>query len=245
MSPQHAQSLGLGQPVPKHIQIREYVRALIDGALPGTPVPSEKVLMDRFGVARMTVRQGLTGLVNEGLIETVRGRGTFVADRRLRIAASLNSYTVEMRNRGLVPESQTLFAQLKVSGEGVAHALELEPGRRVVHWRRLRFANRDPMCIEDAYFSERLMPGFLSQPLPGSLYAELEKHDYVLTGDEDAVEAAIPSASDAHLLELDGSKAVLRVARRAYAGQRAVVVSRSIYRADRYVFLRPLHEVGT
>src|SRR4051812_9985426 len=65
--------------VHKHVQVREYVRELIAGSEPGDPAPSERELVQHFGVARMTVRQALDALVAEGLLERVPGRGTFVA----------------------------------------------------------------------------------------------------------------------------------------------------------------------
>ena len=74
--------------VHKHVQVREYVRSLIGGAQPGTPAPSERELVQLFGVARMTVRQALDALVAEGLLERIPGRGTFVADTRRRPRAA-------------------------------------------------------------------------------------------------------------------------------------------------------------
>ena len=56
---------GAGSAVHKHVQVREYVRALVEGADPGTPAPSERELVQYFGVARMTVRQALDALVTE------------------------------------------------------------------------------------------------------------------------------------------------------------------------------------
>src|SRR3954467_1912225 len=67
----------------KHVQVREYVRGLIQGADPGSPAPSERELVQHFGVARMTVRQALDALVSEGLLERVPGRGTFVARAKI------------------------------------------------------------------------------------------------------------------------------------------------------------------
>ena len=66
----------------KHVQVREYVRSLVAGAAPGSPAPSERELVHRFGVARMTVRQAMDALVVEGLLERIPGRGTFVARPR-------------------------------------------------------------------------------------------------------------------------------------------------------------------
>ena len=66
----------------KHVQVREYVRNLVTGAAPGSPAPSERELVQHFGVARMTVRQAMDALVVEGLLERIPGRGTFVARPR-------------------------------------------------------------------------------------------------------------------------------------------------------------------
>ena len=50
----------------KHVQVREHVRSLIEKQPPGSAAPSERELVARFGVARMTVRQALDALVAEG-----------------------------------------------------------------------------------------------------------------------------------------------------------------------------------
>src|SRR3954464_14403077 len=92
----------------KHVQVREYVRTLVTGSAPGSPAPSERELVHRFGVARMTVRQAMDALVVEGLLERIPGRGTFVARPR-RPSTRLLSYTEEMARRGMLAESQTLL----------------------------------------------------------------------------------------------------------------------------------------
>src|SRR5207237_9787694 len=113
----------------------------IQGAQPGSPAPSERELVQHFGVARMTVRQALDALVAEGLLERVPGRGTFVARARLDVQVRLSSYTEEMVRRGLKPSSRTLLARMESAGPGVARALALAGGEPVVHWQRLRLAD--------------------------------------------------------------------------------------------------------
>ena len=65
-------------PTLKHVQVREYVRGLVHDLPEGAPAPSERGLMQQFGVARMTVRQAIDALVSEGLLERAPARGTFV-----------------------------------------------------------------------------------------------------------------------------------------------------------------------
>ncbi len=217
----------------KHVQVREYVRELVGSAEPGTPAPSERELVQLFGVARMTVRQAMDTLVAEGLLERIPGRGTFVAKPRNEVGRLL-SYTAEMQRRGLHSESQTILARREQAGPGVARALELTEGDAVIHWKRLRRADGQPMCIEDAYLNEVLLPGFLQSGMPTSLYQALAMRGLRPTWAEDSVTADVPTADEAQALEIEMGTPVLRVARRAVADDRVVEVSRSVYRSDRF-----------
>jgi GntR family transcriptional regulator len=224
---------GVERPVLKHIQVREYVRELIEGCGPGTPAPSERELVQRFGVARMTVRQAMDALVGEGLLERVPGRGTFVAEPRTQ-PGRLLSFSEEMGRRGLLAESQTLIARREKAGPGVARALQLTEGDPVIHWKRLRRADGIPMCLEDAYLSEILLPGFLQSGMPTSLYDALGARGLRPTWAEDSITADLAAPDEAELLEIPMGGSCLRVSRRALTNERPVEVSRSVFRADRY-----------
>ncbi|WP_232680613.1 GntR family transcriptional regulator [Nocardioides sp. R-C-SC26] len=217
----------------KHVAVREYVRGLVAGHAPGSPAPSERELVQRFGVARMTVRQALDALVTEGLLERIPGRGTFVARPR-RIATPITSYSEEMTRRGMLAESQTLLVRREHAGPGVARAFNLTEGDAVVHWRRLRRADGQPLCIEDAYLNEVLLPGFLHAAMPTSLYDDLAARGLRPTWAEDSISADVATEEEAELLEVVPATVVLRHSRRGLVGDRVVEVSRSVYRADRY-----------
>lgn len=217
----------------KHVAVREYVRDLVMGAEPGTPAPSERELVQRFGVARMTVRQAMDALVGEGLLERIPGRGTFVAEPRGQVGR-LTGFTEDMTRRGLLAESQTLIARREKAGPGVSRALQLTEGDPVVHWKRLRRADGVPMCIEDAYLSEILLPGFLQTGMPTSLYDALDRRGLRPTWAEDSLQADVANAEEAELLEIANAGPVLRIARRAMAQEKVIEVSKSTYRGDRF-----------
>ena len=215
----------------KHIQVREYVRALLVGREPGSAAPSERELVQRFGVARMTVRQALDALVSEGLLVRVPGRGTFVAQPNTR-PGKLLSFTEEMKLRGMLPESQTLIARREKAGPGVARALSLTEGDPVIHWKRLRRADSTPICVEDAYLSEVLLPGFLQSGMPTSLYDALEARGLRPSWAEDSVSADAAAVEEAAQLEIKAGTPVLRVSRRALVDDKPVEVSRAVFRSD-------------
>ncbi len=217
----------------KHVQVREYVRTLVEGLEPGAPAPSERELVTRFGVARMTVRQAMDALVSEGLLERMPGKGTFVARPRRGVQMPI-SFSEEMQRRGLQPESQTLLCRLEQAGPGVSRALGITEGDAVLHWRRLRRADGGPICVQDSFLNEVLLPGFHEKHMPTSLFDALSLRGLRPTWCEDAISAGVATPEESELLEIDEGAAVLRVSRRGVCGEVTVEVSRSSYRADRF-----------
>jgi LacI family transcriptional regulator len=80
------QQIDRRSPVPLHHQVTSALRAELGrGAWePGTLIPSERELCQRFGVSSITVRRALRDLVQDGLIYRETGVGTFVAQTRRR-----------------------------------------------------------------------------------------------------------------------------------------------------------------
>lgn len=219
----------------KHVRIREYVRDLCADASPGDPTPSERELVQQFGVARMTVRQALDTLVAEGLLERVPGRGTFVA-RPKRSVGLLLSFSEEMARRGHLAESTTMLAQMEPAGARLARTLGIPQGDPVVHWRRLRRTEGQVVGIQDHFFLPSTLPGFLDQPMPTSFYDALS-----LRGDrpiwaDDQVVGDVATQDEATTLELTPGAPVLRINRRGLTTRAVIEATRMVFRADRFVF---------
>lgn len=217
----------------KHVAVREYVRTLVQDLPPGSPAPSERDLVQRFGVARMTVRQALQGLVDQGLLERVPGRGTFVAkpgDTDTRVLG----FTDEMQARGRIAESQSLLLRRERIGPGMARALGMTEGDPVIHWQRLRRVDGVPMCLQSTYLPEVLLPGFLTSSMPTSLYADLAARGLRPNWAEDAIRPHVASEMEAQMLELPDGAAVLRIERRAVKDAQVVELSRSLRCTDRF-----------
>ena len=70
--------------MPIYLQLREIVRSKIEEGeyLPGTAIPSENKLAETFGINRLTVRNAVDALVNEGLLHRVQGKGVFVVGNK-------------------------------------------------------------------------------------------------------------------------------------------------------------------
>jgi GntR family transcriptional regulator len=219
----------------KRAQVRSILEQLIDNELnPGDAIPSERALVTRLGVSRVTVRQAIADLVEQGVLERVHGKGTYVTGPQVDSRLHLTSFTREMRDRGLVPATVVLSASEEPADDDVSYALRIRPGRPVVRVERLRTADGTPMAYEVGYYPSMLFPGLLQQELNSLYDVFASEYGVVVTSGEQTVRA---ESADAHQARILGSakRAPLLVQERVtYAGDRVIELSTSWYRADRY-----------
>ncbi|MFZ7086523.1 GntR family transcriptional regulator [Curtobacterium sp. RRHDQ10] len=222
--------------VPKHEQLRLILLELATAELqPGAAIPSERQLIQAYGVSRITVRQALGQLVNEGYLTRVRGKGTFVAHRPVQSTLHLASFTEEMRALGHVPATVVLVREEAVPPADTIAALRLADGDSAFHVKRLRLADGVPVSIDDAWFVRSAMPGLLDHDLSGSIYS-LAAGEYgtPIVRAQQTV-AADPATDDvATLLGTRTGSPVLVFDRVSFSETTAVEHTRSWYRSDRY-----------
>jgi GntR family transcriptional regulator len=224
-------------PVPVYVQIADAIRSMIHaGKLgPDSILPPSKILCQRFGITRMTLRQAYARLERDGLLEAQRGRGTFV--RRPRIERALShmiGFSEEMLASGKTPSSKVLAfeqapaegAALQFLGEGRLHRIE-----------RLRLADGVPIAIEEVRIPVSLCPGLERFDLAASsLYILLER-EYGLRFDrcEQMVAAAIPDRRQRLALQIRTNVALLVITRHSYTKSgRPATYGTTSYRGDLY-----------
>ena len=228
-------------PIPIYIQIEEQLKQQIQqGDFPvGTAISSERELTERFDVSRMTVRQAITNLVNEGLLYREKGRGTFVASPKVEQPLNgLTSFTEDMMARGMVPSSKMINFEILEPDSDIAVALQLAQGDKVYFVERIRFADDKPMAIERTYLPVERFPDLDQNSFKGSLYAMIEKDQQLtISRATQLMEAGLVKKEDADLLHIKPPAAILMIERISYlAGEMPFEVVRSTYRADRYKF---------
>jgi GntR family transcriptional regulator len=212
-------------------------QAIASGSLkPGTVLPGETELAEASGVSRVTVRSALDRLVTTGLLTRKKGRRTEVAQRPIETDVTvLQSFTEEMRIRGM--ESQTTFSQLqRVRGSReVTDGLELPPRSEVLQLRRVRSVERVPLVLFETHL--RLWTGLDQQsPFNGSLYGYLRsRHGIAVASAQDTLEAVGAPAPVARDLQIRRGTPLLRLMRRTLAADgRVIEVTFGYYRADRF-----------
>jgi GntR family transcriptional regulator len=222
---------------PKGEQLRAILEDLIAGLGPGDPLPSERELADRYDIARMTVRAEITRLATEGVVDRVQGRGTFVAEPRVAQAATLSSFTEDMRARGLRAGSRVLLNGVVAATDDVAGHLGLTPGDPVVRVRRVRSADGEPMAVEEAFLPAGRFGALADADLEdSSLFGVLEREWGVRfpVADQRVVGVEIVG-DDANLLSIAPGRAGLlfRTVLRD-AQDEPLCYAWSLFRGDRY-----------
>ena len=185
----------------KQESVRRQLLTMVRKLKPHQALPNERALAERFGVSRMTLRHAMATLIDDGLIYSVHGVGTFAAEARVSKEVLFSSFTEDMTRRGLTPSSQVLLKQLIPAPAHVAHALGLDTDAEVYNLERLRMADGVAVCLEDAYLPAEEVPGLLSQPVAESLYAVLrERYERPVVRAATTVSAIALSKRQAELL---------------------------------------------
>lgn len=205
---------------------------------PGDMIPTESGLIETYQVSRAVARQALDMLVSEGLIYRQRGRGTFVAHPTLEQSlVRIVSFTEDMQQRGMEPETHVLFSGLVLAPEDVAEPLGIEPGEELARLDRLRLANGELLSIEHAFLVHRYCPGIIGGDYAkSSLRAALrDQHGIRLIRARQTIRAIGAPRELARELEIRAGAALLFIERVSFSQHnRPVEFLRKYYRGDRY-----------
>ena len=221
---------------PKGEALREILEGLVASLGPGSRLPSERLLAERYAVARMTVRTEVDRLVTEGAVYRLHGRGTFVAEPRVAQAVVLSSFTEDMRARGMKPGSIVLSQELMEATPFQASTLEIASGASVALIERVRTADGMPMAFERAHLPADRFPGVEEADFArGSLFEVLASYGVRLRDADQRVVAVAIGPEEAELLGVgEGQPGLLfHTLARDSEGTPAYYAT-SLYRGDRY-----------
>jgi GntR family transcriptional regulator len=214
---------------------------------PGAQLPSEADLARQYQVSRITAKRALDELVRQGRAYRQQGRGTFVAQARIREISGFRSFSEDIRARGFTPSSKILDFR-EVEPEAALRArLHISEGDDVFLLKRLRLADQESVAVETAFLPCRLFPSLLQEDLgSGSLYTLLAgKYHHVPTWADAEIEAVLPTKEQACLLDLKAGTPVLVAHRVTYSADYDAIESvDSVYRGDRFTFYTGRQFIG-
>ena len=222
---------------PRYQQLKDLIIGRISsGELrPTDRVPSENELVESMQVSRMTANRALRELHDEGYVERIAGRGTFVSDFRSQShLLEVQNIADEIAGRGHSHTSQVLRQSRQHARGEVARALHVGQGMDVFHLLLVHYENGAPVQIEDRHVLASFAPHCLEQDF------ELQTPSAYLTSvaplqeAEQVVSAAMPNAAVRQRLNMEEGEPALVVMRRTWSRGRPVTFSRLHHPGSRY-----------
>jgi GntR family transcriptional regulator len=229
-------------PVPIYFQLEEMIKKQIDdeSLKSGELIPSEREYADMYGISRMTVRQAITNLVNEGRLYRQKGKGTFVGEKKIeKQLRGIISFTEEMKSRGLKPGTRLVHFETRPADEKVASRLAVNIGDPVYQIERVRLADGVPMAFETAYLSANVVEGLTAEGAKGSLYEFVKsKLNLTISTATQQLVASVARESESELLEIQEGMPVLLIIRTSHLQDGTPLeYVHSVFRGDRYTFI--------
>jgi GntR family transcriptional regulator len=233
-------------------ELREQIRA---GFYPaGTRLPTMATLSATHGVSEIVIRQAISVLRGEGLVETRRGGGTLVrvhppvrrvAMDRYRVETGplttpATSFTHDQRITWQEYRLDKAYSQVRAVGE-LASLFELPPGTSLLRRHFIFYARDDPQQISVNYLPWDVVAGTPvadpdREPWPGGTPAQLAFLGHPATRVEEAVRSRMPAPEEIETLRLSAGVPVIAITRRMLSGDRVLEVCRDIViPADRVI----------
>jgi GntR family transcriptional regulator len=237
--------------VPAFRQVAADIREKIasEQYAPGAQLPSERELVQAYGVSRPTIRDAVNVLRSEGIVIAEHGRGVFVRPPAAihRLARSRLSRDARDRNqgafladaaaRGFTP-STSVKVRFEEADDRTAEHLGVEPGDEITVRDRAMRANGLVVQLAVSRLPRALTRGTAIEQVdtgPGGAYARLEDAGHVITRFAERVGARMPTPDEAATLQLQPGVPVVLVTRVAYGeDDRPLEMNDMTLPADRY-----------
>jgi len=236
--------------LPLYAQVESILAASIaDGTFPpGSRLPNEEELVERYGVSRTTIRQTIQNLVRRGLIEIRRGKGTFVLQPKITAELTeLSGFVEDMQSLGRQPTARLIDKRIVPAGESVARQLAIGIGTNVVRIQRVRLADDVPLSFDETYLPREIGEKIIENDLETEpIFTLLEqKYNMPLVEAEYRLEAVSADATVARALGIAAGSPIFLIERTSYiAGQQPIDYEKLFYRGDHIRFVTRLTRRG-
>lgn len=221
---------------PRYQQLKDLIIGRISsGELkPSDRVPSENELVESESVSRMTANRALRELDDEGYVERVAGRGTFVSDYRSQShLLEVHNIADEIAQRGRTHSCKVIRKSLQHARGEVAKVLHVAQGTDVFHLLLVHFENDVPIQLEDRHILASFAPDCLEQDFESATPSAYLTAIAPLQEAEQVVRASVPNAAVKKQLNID-DEASLVVIRRTWSDGRPVTFARLHHPGSRY-----------
>ena len=204
---------------------------------PGDRLMTENEMAETYDISINTVRRAIGELIDKGLVERKQGKGTFVTKPKFeRNMRKLQSFTDMCQQMGVTAGGKMLENKIVTVDEKMARRLEIPAGSRVVFISRVRFADSEPVVIENNYFTMEYAFLLEANFDDNSLFDYIEKKTGKrVASSKKRIEICRATTREAELLNVKRGEHLLYVKSTAYdaAGQ-PMYAGRQLINAERF-----------
>lgn len=229
--------------IPVYQVIEQDIKEKIQSGLlkHGDMIHSENELKEIYSVSRMTVRQALNNLVNEGYLYRHKGKGTFVNNSKIeKSIQGLVGFTEEMRQMNRKVSNRLISFEIIKADKEISEKLFLEEGDDVYMIERVRYGDKIPVLFEKLYLPKRVFKEIDASIMSSSFYQYIEGQlNYKISYCIQSVEAKSSDQRVSDYLEIPKSSPVLYLTRNTFLDRGfPFEYVKSYYRADQYRFIQ-------
>ena len=228
---------GAPAPTVRYLEVKRFLKSELANRrwLPGALMPSEAELVAQFGVSRMTVNRALRELVAEGLVERIKGVGTFAAQlQRVSSRLTIRNLHDEILERGHAHRSELHLLRQEAASEGLAQQMKLAEGAAIFHSVIVHHENGLPLQLEDRYVNPACAPNYLEVDFDSITPTQYLLEVAPLWEAQYTVMAALASPQEARWLGISGREPCLVVVRRTSNLGTPITLVRLTHPGSRY-----------
>lgn len=207
---------------------------------PNDKLPSERQLCEVLGTSRTTLRSAIKRLINEGVLCSKRGAGTFVAPQKLvRNLQDMESLSKSALEVNKVISTKILYADIIECNKELSKRMKLTLGSKIYCLQRLRLIDGIPAIMELAYIDYSLCKGIEQYDFSqNSIYKILEEvYNVVIDHGFESLSVTYVSEQESELLDVEDGTPVFFVTGNVFnEDDKPIEFYKSIIRADQIRF---------
>lgn len=200
----------------------------------GDILPSEKELMEKYEVSRVTVRQAMDKLLIDGLICRSRGIGTTVIkNNNNTLGTSFKSSFKGVQEKNNSKDRRVIAIEMVIPSQEIMTYFDLKKNTKVLKLTRMTYIDSTPVTYYESYLNP-IVGLDKNTDFSGSMYSKLSEQGYKIDAVKENISAAISTKDDVKLFQRKGNFAILIRIRKGYSTNLPIEYTYSKYIAEGY-----------
>lgn len=221
-------------PIPVYYQLKNDLTAKISEGVwkPGECIASERELCEIYGVSRMTIRQAIGELVQEGVLLRIKGKGTFVCEQTFK-QKDMMSFTEIIKQMGKDLKSEVVEFNKIPTPEDFTDIFSLDEVYKIT---RKRIVDDECVALEKVYIPVDYCGYIDEEMLKGSLFKILEDFGYKVDYSQSSIVSVIMDDELKDIFEVDSQVPMLKIISKTYdLNNKLIFIEEAIYRSDKFI----------